>query len=176
MVAGMEEPAVRPRAARRKSLALVVTAACIVLIPWTVFLATSLPRRYTASHWRIAWIGLDVVMIGFLARTAWLALERRTFVISAVITGTLLAVDAWFDVTTASGSTDRLVSLSTAILGELPLAAVLFYAARRMMRSYAPRTPGSGTPDPAATDPAAVDLAATDPAGSGAGDDADSRR
>jgi hypothetical protein len=96
----------------------------------------TLPRHYVASHWRLTWVGLDVAMAVFLARTAWLTYKRRQLrvVSSAIITATLLCVDAWFDVVTATGRADQLVSLATAVFGELPLAVLLFVAARRIIR------------------------------------------
>lgn len=110
-----------------------VTGACVALVPWTVALAITLPRHYTASHWRLTWVGLDVAMAFFLGRTAWLTYRRRRrpAVTSAIVTATLLCVDAWFDVTTATGRPDRLVSLASAVLGELPLAGFLIYVATR---------------------------------------------
>ena len=111
-------------------------AACIALIPWTITLAVTLPPHYVASHWRLTWVGLDTAMAFFLARTAWLTYRRRRgVVITAVVTGTLLCVDAWFDVITATGRSDRLVSLATAVFGEIPLAVVLFWAAWRVLHA-----------------------------------------
>lgn len=125
-----------PHRVARRIFTLVTAAACIALIPWTITLAVTLPPHYVASHWRLTWVGLDTAMAFFLARTAWLTYRRRRgVVITAVITGTLLLVDAWFDVVTATGRSDRLVSLATAVLGNAPLAAVLFWAAYRVLHA-----------------------------------------
>jgi len=114
----------------------VTAAACVALIPVTITLALTLPRHYVASHWRLTWVGLDAAMAFFLARTAWLTYRRRRgVVITAVVTGTLLCVDAWFDVVTATGRSDRLVSLATAVFGNIPLAVVLFWAAWRVLHA-----------------------------------------
>lgn len=43
----------------------------IVLIPWTVGIATQLPQLAVAHHWNTAWASLNVA-IG-LALTSWLA-------------------------------------------------------------------------------------------------------
>ncbi len=48
----------------------VVAACCLVLIPWTIGLAVSLPRTYVAANWRVLWTGFDVVLLGCLAVTA----------------------------------------------------------------------------------------------------------
>jgi hypothetical protein len=96
----------------------------------------TLPRHYVASHWRLTWVGLDAAMAFFLARTAWLTYRRRRgLVITAVVTGTLLCVDAWFDVITATSRADRVASLATAVFGEIPLAVILFWAARRVLHA-----------------------------------------
>lgn len=50
----------------------------------------------------------------------------------------LLVCDAWFDVMTAHGD-DRVWSVVTALLVELPLAAVLVLAATRVLRLSAAR-------------------------------------
>jgi hypothetical protein len=47
-------------------------------------------------------------------------------VIFAFTTATLLSCDAWFDVTTASGRADMFTAIASALLLELPLAALLF--------------------------------------------------
>jgi hypothetical protein len=119
----------------RHRLTFVTAAACVALIPWTIALAVTLPPHYVASHWRLTWVGLDAAMAFFLARTAWLTYRRqRGLVITAVVTGTLLCVDAWFDVITATEA-DRVVSLATAVFGEIPLAVMLFWAARRVLHA-----------------------------------------
>ena len=125
-----------PHRVARRLFTIVTAAACIAIIPWTITLAITLPPHYVASHWRLTWVGLDTAMAFFLARTAWLTYRRRRgVVITAVITGTLLFVDAWFDVITASGRADRVASLATAVFGEIPLALILFWAARRVLHA-----------------------------------------
>ena len=89
---------------RRRRLVLMLTVASAVLIPWIVLLALTLPRHYVAGHWRLTWVGFDIILLAALAATAWFAWRRRqAVVITAFITATLLTCDAWFDVTTASG-------------------------------------------------------------------------
>jgi hypothetical protein len=52
----------------------------------------------------------------------------------AIVTATLLLCDAWFDVVLDWNSDDRTGSLLTAGLAELPMAALLLYVARKMIR------------------------------------------
>jgi hypothetical protein len=102
----------------------------VVLIPWTVVLFVTLPRHYGANHWRLAWGGFDVGLGISLAVTAFSTLRRSPFgEMAAAITGTLLVCDAWFDVMTSRGSSDLALALASAILIELPLAAVCFWIA-----------------------------------------------
>src|SRR5262245_31978311 len=51
--------------------------AAIVLIPWTVGIATQLPQLAMAYHWNTAWTGLDVAIGVGLALTSWLNRRRN---------------------------------------------------------------------------------------------------
>jgi hypothetical protein len=111
-----------------------VTAACLVLIPWICYLAVSLPERHLAAQWRVAWVGFDVGLLLGLAGTAWAAWRRRQVVVLfALVTATLLVVDAWFDVVLSWDTGDLPAALISAGCGELPLAALLFFGVRRLI-------------------------------------------
>jgi hypothetical protein len=100
-----------------------------------VLLGVTLPHRYFANHWKLAWVGFDVGLLCALSVTAWAAWRRRQVVIiAALVSGTMLVVDAWFDIVTDSTTHDLILSLVTATLGELPLAYLLFFVALRLMR------------------------------------------
>jgi hypothetical protein len=120
---------------RRRRFVVLLTGASVGLVPWIVLLALKLPHRYLAGHWTLTWVGFDIVLLSGLSLTAWLAWRRRqAVVISAFITGTLLTCDAWFDVTTASGRADIITAVASAVLLELPLAALLFAVAAHLLR------------------------------------------
>jgi hypothetical protein len=51
-----------------------------------------------------------------------------------LVTGTLLCCDAWFDVILALGTSGIWASLASAVVIELPLAFLMFRAARRLIR------------------------------------------
>lgn len=120
---------------RRRVFVVAMTIASACLIPWIVFLAITLPRHYVAGHWWTTWVGFDIALLGGLALTAWLAWRRRQAVIIAgFVTATLLTCDAWFDITTASGRTDTITSVASAVILELPLAALLFAVAYHLLR------------------------------------------
>ena len=116
-------------------IAIAVGLAAIVMIPWTVFLGYTLPRRYDAKHWSLLWIGFDVILCGVLLTFAWLTWKRRQLMlVTAIIAGTLLFCDAWFDVITSWGNQDHWVTVATALFVELPLAAFMFWLAYRAIR------------------------------------------
>jgi hypothetical protein len=96
----------------------------LVLVPWTIYLAVSLPARQVSANYNAAWAGYDVLLMLALASTAYFALRRsRYLATAATATATMLVVDAWFDVLTTPG-VRRLESIGLAVVVELPLAAV----------------------------------------------------
>lgn len=120
--------------ARRSALA-VMSACCLLLIPWTGYLLVTLPMHYEARRWRDAWAGFDIGLLVALACTAYFGWRRRQALIpAALITATLLVCDAWFDVMLAWGTPDLWLSIASAALCELPLAAFLATRARRLLR------------------------------------------
>jgi hypothetical protein len=120
---------------RRRIVMILILGCCGWLIPWTFFLACTLPRRHTAEMWSPTWIGFDVALLMTLTVTL-LAIWRRlqVTIIGVIITGTLLTCDAWFDVLLSWGSKEFALSVATALLGELPLAGLCFFGARRLVR------------------------------------------
>ncbi|HET9647741.1 MAG TPA: hypothetical protein VFP34_05860 [Microlunatus sp.] len=109
---------------RRAGSAMLLVAA-LVLVPWIGYLAVTLPTAYEAGHWNLAWVGFDVVLLVLIATTAVLARRSHPMLpVTAFATGVLLVCDAWLDSTTSSGS-DHTWALITALVVELPLAAVL---------------------------------------------------
>jgi len=120
---------------RRRRFATLMTIASLALIPWIVLLGLTLPHRYVAGHWTLTWVGFDVLLLTSLAATSWLAWRRRRIVVlAAFATATLLMCDAWFDITTATGRTDTLIAVATAVLLELPFAAVLCAVATHLFQ------------------------------------------
>jgi hypothetical protein len=117
---------------------MLLTACAGALVPWTIGLAVALPCRYTVGHWTLTWTGFDVVLAGCFAATAWaLRTGRRIALPASIATAVLLLCDAWFDLLSAHGS-GLLVSASTALFGEIPLAIVMAAIAARLMRAYIP--------------------------------------
>src|SRR3954447_1858537 len=93
-------------------------------IPWTVYLAVTLPEHARTHNYRDAWVGFDIMLIGALLLTAYLAWRGRSLVgLAASSTATMLVVDAWFDITTSRRS-NVWTAVAAAVLVELPLAVV----------------------------------------------------
>ncbi len=97
------------------------------MLPWTVFLAETLPAEQMSTNYDAAWAGFDVLLGLTLASTAYFALRRSRYLATAAsATATLLVVDAWFDVLTTPGA-QRIESILLAAFVELPLAAVCIW-------------------------------------------------
>jgi hypothetical protein len=99
----------------------------VILLPWTVYIAVSLPARQLSPNYDVAWAGFDVMLLSALASTACFALRRSRYLsTAATATAALLVVDSWFDVMTTP-SHERLQSILLSIAVELPLAAVCLW-------------------------------------------------
>jgi hypothetical protein len=107
----------------------------LILVPWTVYLGFALPMRHLSAHWDISWVGLDAAEAAALFATGWLAYRHSRWTATvAPIAGTLLLVDAWFDVLSARASGKFYEALALALVIELPLAIISFYMAELSMR------------------------------------------
>ena len=114
---------------------LVSIAACTVLAVWIIVLGLTLHRSFHAQHWKGAWVGFDLILLLAFAATGWAFWRGRQMVIACLlVTGTLLCCDAWFDVVLDLGSSDIWLSVASAVLVELPMAFLMFNAARRLIR------------------------------------------
>ena len=138
MLAAIDEPHVLrdPAFQRRRRFSLLVfMGSCVVLAAWIGVLMVTLPKHYAEGHWRGAWVGFDFALLGAFAGTAWAAWrERQVLIILLTVTGTLLCCDAWFDVILDLGTRNIWMSVASAVFAELPLAFIMFTAARRLVR------------------------------------------
>jgi hypothetical protein len=121
---------------RRRAIVLVVIIVCCVcLAAWTGLLAATLPHYYRAGGWRGAWVGFDIALLATFAATGWASWRRRQIlIICLVVLATLLCCDAWFDVVLDARTSGFELSLLSAIVVELPLAAFAILGARRLLR------------------------------------------
>src|SRR5207249_11003835 len=110
----------------------------LALVPWSLWLAKTLPSHHDAEHWDLAWGGFDVLLAAALLATAISAARRSPYLPSfATASGTLLVVDAWFDVLTSSAGRELEAAVLLAAIAELPLAAIAFWIALDAERFYA---------------------------------------
>ena len=111
--------------------------AALLLVPWVILLVAALPSAHRAAHWDIAWAGFDVGLALLLLTVAVVAWRRSPWLEgAATATATLLFVDAWFDILTASTGTELVVAVTEAAFVELPLAVLCLRLARDTERRF----------------------------------------
>jgi hypothetical protein len=108
---------------------------CLVLVPWTIGLALTLPRHYLVGNWPLAWTGFDIVLFGCLSTTAWaLWKHRQVAVPAAMITSAMLLCDTWFDIVTAHPGRCMILSVATGVFAEVPIAILLAVTSIQLLR------------------------------------------
>ena len=113
----------------RPSLPAAPAIAAATMVPWTIGIATLLPRTATARHWNVVWAGLDVAIIAGLASTSWLGRRGdRRVAPAAVATATLMCADAWFDLCTSDAGRPLAAACASAAV-ELAVAATCLVVA-----------------------------------------------
>jgi hypothetical protein len=118
---------------RTQLLSTILLVAATALIVWTIFLGLTLPLKYDAGHWDLLWTGFDIGLFCVLGYAAWAAwFRRQVLATTAIVAGTLLLCDAWFDIITSIGHRDQWLTLLTGFGGELPLAVFFFWLYRRI--------------------------------------------
>jgi hypothetical protein len=125
-------------------------------------LSSALSQIAIASNWRTAWIGLDIAEALVFLATAWFLYRRSALVaVTASVAGTLLWLDAWFDVMTAFRDEDLVTATTLAVFAEVPLGAICFIVALRTMGLLRRRDPSCDPEDnddgPQAPPPASKD-------------------
>jgi hypothetical protein len=107
--------------------------ACFVgLIPWTWYLAGTLPDRQVSSHYDAAWTGFDVMLAIVLLATGVCVLRRSRFLaVTAAAAASFLVIDAWFDIMTSPPGSQFVEALIMGVVAELPLAAACAWLSYR---------------------------------------------
>lgn len=105
-----------------------------MLLPWTAYIARTLPNQFDTGQWRVAWVGFDSALVACFALATWLGVRRRRAAVPLLaVTATMLCCDAWFDVVLDWGSPDRWTSVALAACAEVPIAIVLLLRARSLL-------------------------------------------
>jgi hypothetical protein len=109
---------------------LVALAVGGFLLPWSALLAVTLPATAQAQHWALAWTGLDVAeAVAALVAAVLLTRGDRRASLPAAAAGTLLLIDAWFDVCTSAPGAGHALALAEAGCAELSLAVAAWWIA-----------------------------------------------
>lgn len=137
----------------RRALLLLIVGAAAWLVPWTCYLLASLPDRHGTAHWRPAWVGFDMALLGCFAGAAWLGWRRRRAAVPVLVaTATMLCCDAWFDlVLDGSGSGHGLGPLMAG--AQVAIAALLALRARTLLHTGTRPRPVTVRDVEVATDP-----------------------
>jgi hypothetical protein len=94
-----------------------------VLVPWTLWLAATLPERHVARNFDVAWSGFDIALAVSLIATGYGLFKGAAWTQGvAAVAATLLVTDAWFDVLTSAPGAERMMAVAMAALAELPVA------------------------------------------------------
>jgi hypothetical protein len=123
----------------RRALLVFVGTGAACLLPWTVYLALTLPDRHGSNSWKLAWVGFDTGLLLLFAAATVLGLRRRRAAVPLLVaTAALLCADAWFDVVLDWDEPDRWVSVAMALLLELPVAVLLLLHQRIVLAAGKP--------------------------------------
>jgi hypothetical protein len=123
----------QPALLRRARLAALAVGG--FLLPWCVLLAVILPATAHAQNWSLAWVGLDGAEAAAALVTA--ALLSRADIrasLTAAAGGTLVLIDAWFDVCTSAPGAEHALALAEAAFVEVPLAIAAGWLALSLLR------------------------------------------
>ncbi|WP_433656929.1 hypothetical protein ACQPW1_36490 [Nocardia sp. CA-128927] len=126
------------RAARDKPRTL-IAASAVVLVPWTVVLAATLPGTTEVQNWSTAWVGLDLLLAVGCGLTTMLLRrnDSRARLVAAAVAGVAM-VDTWFDLITAQPGAPFAQAVLCAVGQSLLIAACMHVAL----------TPGQEAPRP----------------------------
>lgn len=120
---------------RPSYLAHAFFGAAALMAPWTLYLAITLPRHYSAHHYWLGWAGFDVGLLAVLVTTG-LSIRGESPAVTryAAVAAAMLVIDAWFDVLNAATGAEVVVAAAMAVVIELPLAYVCWQLSVRRTR------------------------------------------
>ena len=105
----------------RDLIARGILFSAIVLVPWTIFLAITLPSYHLSRHYRLTWVGFDIFLVLLLVITAFgIYRKSKHHDLLACATGVMLLLDGWFDVTGAGNRADYVIAMVMALVVTVP--------------------------------------------------------
>lgn len=121
-----------------RRIALVLIVASLTLSGIIIFLSIDLPDTYRATNWSLAWAGFDVLLLLTILLTLWALFNRKQIaVIASSMSGTILIIDTWFDITTSQPGRDFYVALLTGLFLGIPFALTLFWFSKKLLDQLA---------------------------------------
>ena len=124
---------------RTRVLARLFTLCGVLLLPWIWFLIVQLHGQAGKRSLSASWIGLDILeAICLLAVAQLMRRQHRATSPVAAATAAILCLDAWFDIMSAAPQLPYAESMAMAFFAELPLAALLTWAAWFSLKWAAP--------------------------------------
>lgn len=124
----------------------ILKVSAFLLVPWIGFMTVQWIGEGGKRDFDGSWIGLDAAELGGMLLVAKLIrLRHRTASPVAAATGTLLALDAWFDYMSAMPKLESLEAVAMALFAELPLGILLLWVAWRAL-DWAGPADSAGTP------------------------------
>ena len=73
----MRNAGVRTRPSMPRWVGPAYIAMALILLPWIIYLHATLPLQQVSQHYRLAWVGFDVLEFGQLIRTGLYAVVPR---------------------------------------------------------------------------------------------------
>ena len=116
-------------------LARALFVAAALMAAWTLYLAVTLPRHYSAHHYWLGWAGFDLALVAGLVTTG-LSIRCGSPAVTryAAVAATMLVIDAWLDVLNAATGSDLVVAAAMAVIVELPLVYICWQLSVRRTR------------------------------------------
>lgn len=110
------------------------------MLPWVLHLDQTLSDQHSLTRWAFTWVGFDIGIICVMLGVAGLAIcESMWLNLGLTALATLLLVDPWFDILTASGPQEMQAAVLMAGCIEIPLALASLVMAVKLTRQLAAR-------------------------------------
>lgn len=95
----------------------------IALVPWIIYLQSTLPEQRASLSWRVMWVVFDLVLLAVSTTATYFLYKKSPWAGSVLLVlGTLLSADTWFDTMTSPLASDVKTATLLDICVELPLA------------------------------------------------------